>query len=140
MMMRNFCHILCQDSTMEFLGKQYFIELYNCDTSLLDDPEFIGKHMVQAAKEANATVVQQFFHQFSPFGVSGTVVIAESHINIHTWPEHGYAAIDMFTCGESLEADKGIEYLAKWLKAKSKEVRCINRGALKSIYEVKEGA
>lgn len=117
-----------------YLGRQYFVEMYDCDANLLDDTEFIGKHMLQAALEAKATVVQQFFHQFSPYGVSGTVVIAESHINIHTWPEHRYAAVDIFTCGETLDADKGISYLAHWLKAGKIEQKQINRGALSEIH------
>ncbi len=100
-----------------YLGLQIMVELYGCDVQLLDDPVFIEKSMLEAAQLANATVVQQFFHQFSPFGVSGTVVIAESHINIHTWPEHAYAAVDIFTCGESLNARAAIDFLEIKLKA-----------------------
>lgn len=123
---------------MEFLGKQFFVELYDCDELHLNDSDYIGQHMVLAAKAANATVVQQFFHEFSPYGVSGTVVIAESHINIHTWPEYQYAAVDIFTCGESLEAEKAVEHLRIWLKAKKVEMQTINRGALKHIAALKE--
>jgi len=122
---------------MDFLGRQYFIEFYDCDTNHLDDTEFIAKHMKEAARAANATMVQQFFHQFSPYGVSGTIVITESHLNIHTWPEHNYAAVDIFTCGETLEADKAIEYLAFWLKAKNHEVFIRNRGEKKKINQYK---
>ena len=119
---------------MEFLGKQYFVEFYDCDVEVLNNPELIGEYMVKAAKLSNATVVQQFFHQFSPFGVSGTVVISESHINIHTWPEHKYAAVDIFTCGETLDAYKGIDFLTFGLKAQNVESKEINRGALQKIY------
>lgn len=123
---------------MEFLGKQFFVELYDCDEKLLNDSDYIGHHMVLAAKAANATVVQQYFHKFSPYGVSGTVVIAESHINIHTWPEFQYAAVDIFTCGDSLQAEKAILHLQSWLKAKKVETQTINRGALKHIAALKE--
>lgn len=115
---------------MKFLGKQYMIELKGCNTEKLNDPAYIGKIMTEAALAANATIVQQFFHQFSPFGVSGTVVIAESHINIHTWPEHAYAAIDMFTCSDTLIADNAIEYLRTELEAKDCTTSMINRGQI----------
>lgn len=123
---------------MEFLGKQIFVEFYDCDESHLNDSNYIGLHMVEAAKHANATVVQQFFHEFSPYGVSGTVIIAESHINIHTWPEYGYAAVDIFSCGDSLNPFEAIEYLRSKLKAKKVETNTINRGALKHIAALKE--
>lgn len=115
---------------MKFLGKQYIIELKECNSKLLDDPEFIGKIMTEAALKANATIVQQFFHQFSPFGVSGTIVIAESHINIHTWPEHAYAAIDIFTCSDTLNAEAAIKHLEEALEAKMCTTSMINRGQI----------
>ncbi|GLR16622.1 adenosylmethionine decarboxylase [Portibacter lacus] len=115
---------------MRFLGKQYMVELKGCNAKLLDDPEFIGTAMREAALKANATIVQQFFHQFSPFGVSGTIVIAESHINIHTWPEHAYAAIDMFTCSDTLIAENAIEYLKEALEAKECTTSMMNRGQI----------
>ena len=59
--------------------------------------------MVEAAKRAEATIIDVVFHEFNPFGISGVVVIAESHLSIHTWPEHRYAAVDIFSCGETLK-------------------------------------
>jgi len=106
------------------------VELNGCNAQLLDDTDFIGKAMTQAALRANATIVKQFFHQFSPFGVSGTIIIAESHINIHTWPEHQYAAIDIFTCSDTLLADQAIEFLEKELEAESCTTSMINRGQI----------
>ena len=120
---------------MKFLGKQYFVELYNCKTSKLDDSDFIGTTMVETANVANATVVQQFFHNFSPFGVSGTVVIAESHINIHTWPEYNYAAVDIFTCGDDLKPEKAVKYLAKALESTKYKLQAIDRGNLEEIQD-----
>ena len=118
---------------LNHLGIQLMVELYGCDESVLDDPSFIEKNMVIAADKANATVVQQYFHQFSPFGVSGTVIIAESHINIHTWPEYAYAAVDIFTCGESLDADAAITYLAETLRADRFKVEKHLRGNKEEI-------
>jgi len=88
---------------MQSLGRQILVEFYDCDTEILKDEKYIEKSMVYASKRAKATVVAQTFHTFSPHGVSGVVVIAESHVAIHTWPEFGYAAVDVFTCGETID-------------------------------------
>ncbi len=122
---------------MKYLGKQILLELYDCNHSKLNDSELIAKIMVQAAEIAKATVVQQFFHHFSPFGVSGTVVIAESHINIHTWPEHNYIAIDIFTCGEELEPEVACEFLAKEFEATSHTMDVHMRGNVEEIAKGK---
>ena len=81
------------------LGTHLLIELYGCNVNLLNDADAIEAAMVEAAKEGGATVVQTVFHRFSLQGISGVVVIAESHLTVHTWPEYGYAALDVFTCG-----------------------------------------
>ncbi len=72
--------------------------------------------MVSAAEEAGATVINSTFHHFSPIGVSGVVVIEESHLAIHSWPEFGYAAIDVFTCGDSVDPWISYKYLEEALK------------------------
>lgn len=112
----------------KYLGDQYIIELYKCDSALLDDIPFIEQLMHKAAIAAGATVVQQFFHKFSPQGVSGTIVIAESHLNIHTWPEFGFAAVDIFTCGESLHPDKALDVMKQELKSERTKLHSIKRG------------
>lgn len=66
----------------------------------LDDPPFIAATLRRAAQAAGATVLHEHFHHFSPTGVSGVIVLAESHISIHSWPEQNYAAIDIFMCGD----------------------------------------
>lgn len=81
-------------------GCHILLELSGCPAPLLDDVAAVERELVQAAREAGARVVNAVFHAFAPQGISGVVVIAESHVTIHTWPEHGYAAIDIFTCGE----------------------------------------
>ena len=88
---------------MEALGRQILVEFYNCDKEVLKKVKDIEVAMVDACIIGKATVVTHTFHEFSPFGVSGVVVIAESHVAIHTWPEYGYAAVDIFTCGETIE-------------------------------------
>ena len=103
---------------MASLGKQLAIELYCCERDRLDDVEFIRQSMLGAAREAGARIVTEVFHRFSPQGVSGVVIITESHLAIHTWPEHAYAALDLFTCGDLLASDKAVHYLRERLQAK----------------------
>ncbi len=85
------------------LGRQVLIDLYDCPREVLDDEKLIAASMIAAAREAGAAVVGSTFHRFSPCGVSGVVAIRESHLAIHTWPEFGYAAIDLFTCGDGVD-------------------------------------
>ena len=85
------------------LGRQVLIDLYDCPREVLDDEQLIAASMIAAAGEAGAAVVDSTFHRFSPCGVSGVVSIRESHLAIHTWPEYGYAAIDLFTCGDGVD-------------------------------------
>ena len=85
------------------LGTHLLLEMNECDPMLLDDMAMVKEVLLAAAEEAGATVVGEVFHKFSPVGVTGIVCIAESHISIHTWPEHRYAAVDIFTCGENLK-------------------------------------
>ena len=86
--------------------------------------------MVSAAKEAKATIVETSFHKFSPFGISGVVVIAESHITIHTWPEYAYAAIDIFTCGDALKPEVAARYLIQRFQSKDPSIVKMKRGLL----------
>lgn len=92
-----------QRSRMEALGRQILVEFYDCDQSRLNDVSFIEESLLHATRESGATIISHNFHKFSPYGVSGVVVIAESHVAIHTWPEYRYAAVDIFTCGESID-------------------------------------
>ena len=80
-------------------GIHYLIDLQGCKEELLRDKKLLTTAMETAANNAGATIVETLIHQFSPHGLSGVVVIAESHLAIHTWPEQNYAAIDIFTCG-----------------------------------------
>jgi S-adenosylmethionine decarboxylase len=101
------------------LGKHALVDLYGCDPRELDDRAFVESVLVDTATALHCTIVDRCFHKFSPQGVTGVVVIAESHISVHTWPEHGYAAVDMFTCGDP----SGIEQMALMLKAKFRAPR-----------------
>jgi len=113
---------------MKYLGKHYLLELYDCPAALLSDPIFIDKKMNEAAHAMEATIVESNFHHFNPLGVSGVIIIKESHLTIHTWPEYGYAAIDIFTCGK-IYMENGIDFLKEAFKAKSSETKKLGRGA-----------
>lgn len=85
---------------MPHLGSHFLAEFFDCDRDRINDAAFLETVMIEAARRSRATVIQPFFHRFSPHGVSGILVIAESHFAVHTWPEHGYVALDLFSCGE----------------------------------------
>ena len=113
---------------LKALGRHVLLELHDCDRDILKDPVRIEQIMTAAAEAAKATIVKSVFHQFSPFGVSGVVVIAESHLAIHTWPEYGYAAVDLFTCGEDVDPWVAHHYVAEKLKAGNKTSLEMKRG------------
>jgi len=113
---------------IEQLGRHILVEFYNCNKEILNDHRMIEKHMKQAALEANATIVQSIFHLFNPWGVSGAVVISESHLTIHTWPEYGYAAVDLFTCGDEVNPWDAFNYLSEKLQAGRVETTEVPRG------------
>ena len=115
---------------MNSLGKHVIIELHACDSHVLNNPHNLEEHILKAVHLSGATPIKPFFHQFSPHGVSGIVVIAESHFSIHTWPEYGYCALDIFTCGDDIHCDPAIEYLRQNLKAGHYSVMEIKRGLL----------
>ena len=85
---------------MTTISHHYLIELRRVTSDKLDDIVFVRNALVDAVREGGAGYLDDVFHKFSPQGVSGVVVISESHVSIHTWPESGYAALDVFTCGD----------------------------------------
>ncbi len=113
---------------MYALGRHLLLELKGCDKEVLNDLDFLKDCLNEAAICCNATVVGESFYQFSPQGVSGMVNIAESHISIHTWPEYKYAAVDIFTCGDSVEPEKAANLIKKKLEATSYSVIELRRG------------
>jgi spermidine synthase len=102
---------------MHALGKHLIIELYECPALVLDDVSAVEKIMSDAALFVGATIIGKMFHHFSPYGVSGVVVIQESHLAIHTWPEWGFASIDVFTCGEEIDPWNAYLFLKEHLQA-----------------------
>lgn len=113
---------------MRALGIQLAIELFDCDEKILNDYRLLEQFLVEAATKAGATVVDSVFHQFNPHGISGAVIIAESHIAIHTWPEYRYAALDIFTCGTDIDPNGIAEEVKYVLGADRMHVSRILRG------------
>jgi len=115
------------------LGRHIIAELYGCPPPLLEDAAEVEAFMVEAAKAAGATIIGSHFHHFSPYGVSGVVVIAESHLAIHTWPEYGYAAADFFTCGPHSDPHKAAEVLKSLIKAEHVVKKEMERGSFADL-------
>jgi S-adenosylmethionine decarboxylase proenzyme len=115
------------------LGQHLLIEFYNCDSAVLDDVAGIERHMNEAARVCGATIVQSTFHRFEPWGVSGVVVISESHLAIHTWPEYGYASVDLYTCGDEIRPMDAFEHLRLAFRAEEAESQLLKRGNLDRI-------
>ena len=121
---------------MQILGRHLLVELVDCDRARLNDQAYLQQHMEEAVRRSGATIVRSVFHRYNPQGVSGVVVIAESHISVHTWPEYGYAAVDFFTCGESVDPYKAHEYLKAVLSAGQAQVSEVRRGIPSATDEI----
>ena len=115
---------------MNALGTQLVLELKECDRDLLDDLSYVRATLIQAAQAVRATIVGESFHKFRPLGVTGVLAIAESHVCIHTWPEYGYAAVDVFTCGIGFDPDKAAQVLIQGFRSKDPSQRTLKRGIL----------
>ena len=112
------------------LGTHLLVELNECNPALLDDMALVKQALLDAADETGATIVGEVFHKFSPVGVTGIVCIAESHISIHTWPEHAYAAVDIFTCGEDFKPMEAAHLIVESLQAQHCNVMEVKRGVV----------
>lgn len=109
------------------------MELKDCNPKILGNLKEVKEAMVDAAKKTKATIIEVSFHEFNPFGISGMVVIAESHISIHTWPEYGYAALDIFTCGETIKPEDAALYLIKRFQSKNPSIVEMKRGIISTM-------
>lgn len=105
------------------LGRHILLEFVRADVLILNDEAQIRALMLETAELIHATVLHTHFHRFEPHGITGILAIAESHLSIHTWPEYAYAAVDIFTCGDSSHLGKAKLYLKEKLKAE--DVHCL---------------
>ena len=119
---------------MQALGKHVILELHDCDRKRLSNCEFLRETLLEACRRAGATILGNSFHVFSPYdGVSGVIIIAESHLSIHTWPEYRYAAVDIFACGNSLHPERAVEFMVHELKAGNHSIIELERGIINSL-------
>jgi S-adenosylmethionine decarboxylase len=115
---------------MKALGTHVILDLHGCPSESLDDIDFVSRELLRAVAESGAALIQPVFHKFAPQGVSGVAIIAESHFSIHTWPEHGYAAIDVFTCGESINIARAAAVLRAAFRPAWVRMNSLPRGVL----------
>ena len=120
---------------MRSLGRHILVEFYDCDPTALNDLNLVESSMKEAAIAAGSTIVDAVFRRFAPHGISGVVVIAESHLAIHTWPEYGYAAVDLFTCGEKVDPWAAHDHLQAVFRARDSECKELPRGELRVLGE-----
>ena len=105
------------DAPLAPVGKHCILELYGCRASKLNDEPFLRNTITQAVHQAGATLLHLISHRFEPQGVTGLALLAESHLSIHTWPESGYAAVDVFTCGDHTMPERACQELVEALEA-----------------------
>ena len=110
------------------IGQHHIVELHGCDPDRLRYVDDLREVLLRAAARASATVVGFAFHQFLPDGASGVLLIAESHVSMHTWPEHGYMAMDVFTCGDEMDPEIAIRVVKEGVDADHVRVETVDRG------------
>lgn len=110
------------------LGTHCILELYDCPFDALNNEQLVSTAIVDAASTAMSTLLNISSHAFDPQGVTALALLAESHISVHTWPELGYAAVDIFTCGQTARPRQACELIAERLQAGNKALRVVPRG------------
>lgn len=116
------------------LGHQVTVEYYDCNPRILADTGKLEEVFVAAARESGATVISSHFHAFVPQGTSGVVIISESHFAVHAWPEHDYAAVDIFTCGETIDFDAAVRAIRDGLESANPIISSMmNRGIVNNL-------
>lgn len=110
------------------VGRHAIADIYNCNCPKMDDLKYIKNLVMTSAKEAKLTVVDNKFYKFNPIGISGVLILSESHLTIHTWPEYNYIAVDVFTCGAEINPVNACKIIAKNFDSKSMMIREFERG------------
>lgn len=118
---------------MDYLGNHILVEFYGCHREIISDHQLIESELVRAAELSNAKIIGSNAHLFEPQGVSAVVIIAESHLTIHTWPEHGYAAVDLFYCSDTVNPRAAFDYLKNALCAQRTSSIEMKRGLLNDM-------
>ena len=125
---------------METFGRHLIVEMWDCDREILNNAKRLREILRRAAEEARATVIRVFCHEFNPKGVTGVALLAESHLTIHTWPDEGYAAADIFTCGQHTDPQLAAQHLISSLKAKDSTTFELKRGSMRTREVAQQSA
>jgi len=120
------------------LGLHILADLYGVEAEKIDRVEDIRELLEGAVKHANLTKISSHYYQFQPHGATGVVLLAESHISIHTWPEHGIATIDVYTCGDPSKAYKAMDYIVSKLSPTRVDKQVHDRGILEEKEETEK--
>ena len=126
--------VLNNEKKLFYESKHFLLELYKCDFEKLNDESFLRCTLNNAAKLANAKVLNLISNKFEPQGVTAIALLAESHLSIHTWPEAHYSAVDIFTCGRNMKPEISCKYLIQALMAKEHHLRIIDRNVHSEVY------
>jgi S-adenosylmethionine decarboxylase len=113
---------------MDTIGHHYIAEASGCNADVTGSVEKVEQVLVRAAEIAGVQVWSISFHRFNPHGVSGVVVISESHLSVHTWPEAGYVALDIFTCGDAAKPERAVQYALRQFGATNVHITEVTRG------------
>jgi len=122
---------------MKVIGKHLTVDMYGCSFETLDNLDFIRDAMLTAVAEANMTLLNFSYHKFEPQGLTAMALLAESHMSIHTYPELGYAAVDVFTCGDHSRPDRAVAVLKQYLKPEKTKTTNIKRGDFGTEFDMK---
>ncbi len=113
---------------MDTLGRHLILEMWGCCKDIIDDVRVVKEILAKATESTKATLVDVICHRFSPYGVTGVAILAESHISVHTWPEYGYAAADVFICGDTLNPQNAAAFIIQAFHAKETSALELKRG------------
>lgn len=122
---------------MKSLGRHVIAELYNCDARDLNDPNFVVDAAIRASRASHGKILGKMVHEYAPYGISVVIFLAESHLFVHTWPEYGYAAADIFTCGRNTIPMIGIKEFIKSFKPTSYSVSSKLRGSVDKVGNIR---
>lgn len=113
---------------MDTLGRHLILETWGCCKEILDNVDVVKGILIKATESAGATLVEVVCHRFSPYGVTGVAILAESHISVHTWPEYGYAAVDIFLCGNAIDPQNAASFIIQAFHAQETSLMELKRG------------
>ncbi len=113
-----------------YLGIHIIAEFWNCKNNI-ENPKLVEKIFLEAAKASNNTPLKYNYHKFEPHGLTAVLILAESHISMHSWPENNYIAFDIFSCGNNIFPEKSIEIIEKYFQPEKKQIKKIYRGKIR---------